>query len=628
MAVLAGLLGTGMAGPAAADPVGTKKLNGVRSEQPRIRVLGASAAGTLYQVGRVGDPTPATTWVKPVGAAAYGVAFGRLSGDKVYSPGLQTKYQVIGDPLVRTCPVGTPEPADDGGVDQSDLAVRAVTPFGWISADGRRVDVSASGCVVSSPGYPAGNQIVATGPAGYLIAPGEPTDGKITVTYVPYAAPSAQVVLGEVPAGSVWAYSLSATHAGWARFNPATGGSEIWLATLGAADSGHAIGEVSGRISRTAVAGTSVGWDVCSLGSGDDCTSGSITAGGAATSLAGTRTVVSNGTKFVYDVPGEPASIVKAVAVSSTATKARVQAVQRLVPVTGAVALGADRVFYSDGRGKDTLYQRSYKVEAGAIKLGAETTVAPVDRATQVTTENRSTAYLDAHGDLRLISPNGSQSLVFVSNQEGLRASPDYPMSVSGRWVRWTREQYAGPPCQNGVCEDLYSDQTAMLYDQATGTNTVLGEEDFLPVADGKLYHYDDDFAIVQKDLATGTELVMRPAGSELPVVADADSQYLVWLSYTDAGYRIGYRNLATGVVTEGVALGGELGFGQLKVGGSKAAYTVQQPGDPALRQVRVLDLVTGTPSAVGETRLGFDVSGNALATIGADWTARITPLG
>ncbi|WP_344839853.1 hypothetical protein [Kribbella ginsengisoli] len=631
---LAGLLLAGVAGTAAAaDPVGTKKLNGVRSEQPRIRVLGASAAGTLYQVGRVGDPTPATTWVKPAGAAAYEVTFGRLSGDKVYSPGLQTKYQVIGDPQVRTCPAGTPEPADDGGVDQSDLAVRAVTPFGWISADGRRVDVSAGGCVVSSPGYPAGDQIVATGPAGYLVAPAGPTDGKITVTYVPYAAPSAQVVLGDVPAGSVWAYSLSATHAGWARFNPATGGSEIWLAALGTAGSGHAIGDVPGRVSRTAVAGTSaastsVGWDVCSLGTADECTSGSITAGGVASTLVGTRTVVSNGSKFLYDVPGEPASIVKAAAVSAAAVKTRVQAVQRLVPVTGSVALGADRVFYSDGRGKDTLYQRSYKVQAGAVKLGAETTVAPVVRATQVTTENRSTAYLDGHGDLRLISPDGSQSLVFVSDQEGLRASPDYAMSVSGRWVRWTREQYAGPPCEGGVCEDLYSDQTAMLYDRATGTNTVLGEEDFLPVADGKLYHYDDDFAIVQKDLSTGTETVMRPAGSETVLAADADSQYLVWLSYTGAGYRIGYRNLATGVVTEGVSLGGELGFGQLKVGGGKAAYTVQQAGDPQVRQVRVLDLASGTSTAVGETRLGFDVSGNALATIGADWTARITPLG
>jgi hypothetical protein len=632
MAVLAGLLVAGMGGPATADPVGTKKLNGVRSEQPRIRVLGASTAGTLYEVSRVGDSAPSTTWVKPAGAPAYQtVYFRHLSGDKIFTQGVTTSYQVIGDPQTRTCPAGTPEAADDGGIDPSDIAFLAVTPFGWIGRYGERVDVSASGCTVSSPGYPSGGLIVATGPNGYLTAPDFATDGKITVSYVPYAAPSAQVVLGDVPAGSLWAFSLSATHAGWAAYDVATGGSEVWQATLGSAGSAHAIGSVTGRISRTAVAGTSVGWDICSRTSDENCTSGSITAGGVATTLTGTRTVASNGTKFVYDVTGEPASIVKAAAVSAAAAKTRVQAIQRLVPVTGSVAIGADQVFYSDGRGKDTLYQRSYKVQAGAIKLGAETTVAPVRRATQVTTENRSTAYLDAHGDVRLISPDGSQSLVFVSNQAGFRASPQYPMSVSGRWVRWTREQYIGPPCENGVCdEEMYGYQTGMLYDKATGTNTELGEEDDrLPLADGKLYHYDDDGAIVQRDLATGTETVMRPAGSS-PQAVEADSQYLVWLSYTGAttGYRIGYRNLATGVVTEGVALGGELGFNGLKVGGSKAAYLVKQPGDPNVQQVRVLDLLTGTSTAVGESRLGFDVSGNALATIGADWTARITPLG
>ncbi|WP_328329173.1 hypothetical protein OHA70_05380 [Kribbella sp. NBC_00382] len=629
MAALAGLLVAGMAGAATADPVGTKKLNGVRSEQPRIRVIGASTAGTLYQVSRVGDSTPATTWVKPAGAPAYQTGFfSHLAGDKLYREGAGTNYQLIGDTQTRTCPPGTPAAADDGGIDPSDIAFLAVTPFGWIGRYGERVDVSASGCTVSTPGYPSGGLIVATGPNGYLITPESPTGDTVAITYVPYSAPAAQVVLADVPRDSVWAFSLSATHAGWAKFNGANGGSAIWQATLGSAGSGHAIGTVPDRVSRTAVAGTSVGWDICSQSNADNCTSGSVTAGGVATTLAGTRTVTSNGSKFVYDVTGEPASIVKAAAVSAAAVKTRVQAVQRLVPVTGSVALGNDRVFYSDGRGKDTLYQRSYKVQDGAVKLGAETTVAPVRRATQVTVEGRSTAYLDAHGDLRLISPNGSQSLAFVSNQEGLRASPDYAMSVTGRWIRWTREQYAGPPCEDGVCEDVYSDQTAMLYDQATGTNTVLGEEDFLPVADGKLYRYDDDLAIVQKDLATGTETVVRPAGSESPLAVDADSQYLVWLSYTGAGYRIGYRNLVTGVVTEGVELGGELGFGQLKVGGSKAAYTVQQPGDQQVRQVRVLDLVTGTSTAVGETRSGFDVSGNALATIGADWTARITPLG
>jgi hypothetical protein len=158
-----------------------------------------------------------------------------------------------------------------------------------------------------------------------------------------------------------------------------------------------------------------------------------------------------------------------------------------------------------------------------------------------------------------------------------------------------------------------------------------LGEEDRLPLADGKLYHRDDDGAIVQRDLVTGTETVMRPADSDFLVSVAADSQYLVWMSYTGAatGYRIGYRNLATGAVTEGVALGGELGFNGLKVGGAKAAYFVKQPGgDPNVQQVRVLDLLTGTSTAVGESRFGFDISANALATIGVDWTARITPLG
>ncbi|MDX6260689.1 MAG: hypothetical protein QOH84_2377 [Kribbellaceae bacterium] len=632
MAALAGLLVAGIAGSAAADPVGTKKLNGVRSEQPRIRVLGASAAGTLYQVSRVGDSTDPTNWVKPAGAPAYQTGFfTHLAGDKLYREGAATTYQLIGDTQARTCPPGTPEAADDGGIDPSDIAFLAVTPFGWIARSGERVDVSASGCTVSSPGYPSGGDIVATGPNGYLITAHSSTVDNVAVTYVPYAAPAAQVVLADVPRNGVRGTSLSATHASWEAPNVATGGSTIWLAGLGSAGSGHAIGTVPGEISRTAVAGTSVGWDSCSRTDADNCTSGSLTAGGVATTLAGTRTVASNGAKLVYDVTGEPASIVKAAAVSAAAAKTRVQAIQRLVPVTSSLALGNDRVFYSDGRGKDTLYQRSYKVQAGVVKLGAETTVAPVRRATQVTVEGRSTAYLDAHGDARLISPDGSQSLVFVSNQAGFRASPDYPMSVSGRWVRWTREQYFGPPCEDGVCEDIYANQTGMLYDKATGTNTELGEEDGLPLANGKLYHRDDDGAILQRDLVTGIETVMRPAGSDFLVAVAADSQYLVWMSYTGAttGYRIGYRNLATGVVTEGVALGGELGFNGLKVGGSKAAYFVKQAGgDPNVQQVRVLDLLTGTSTAVGESRFGFDISGNALATIGVDWTARITPLG
>ncbi|MEV6410282.1 hypothetical protein [Kribbella sp. NPDC051718] len=303
---LVSLLVAGVAGTAAAaDPVGTKKLNGVRSEQPRIRVLGASSAGTLYQVSRVGDSAEPATWVKPAGAPAYQTDFfSRLAGDKIYRRGPGTNYQLIGDPQTRTCPPDTPAAADDGGIDPSDIAFLAVTPFGWIGRSGERVDVSASGCTVSTPGYPSGGDIVATGPNGYLITPQSSTAGNVTVTYVPYAAPAAQVVLADLPRDSVWAFSLSATHAGWARFNGADGGSAIWLATLGSAGSGHAIGTVPDRVSRTAVAGTSVGWDICSQSEADNCTSGSVTAGGVASTLTGTRTVTSNGSKLVYDVTG------------------------------------------------------------------------------------------------------------------------------------------------------------------------------------------------------------------------------------------------------------------------------------------------------------------------------------
>ena len=623
-----GLLATAMAVPAAAaDPAGTTKLNAVRSEQPRITVLGASASGVLYKVSRVGEESFEPAWLKPTGAAAYQVpGFAVLSGDKIYGG---TKYQVIGDPVTRSCP-GLPGPAEGFGYEMDSTGFLGYTPFGWLTDDGQKVNASASGCTLSGTAVERSlaQKLAAADSTGYVTVTIDPVDpGNTSVEYRTYANPAQPVLLNTGRQGVRYnTIAVAGGSVSWAVVD-FDWNSGIFQASTGVADSGHLVGTVTGDVVRTSTAGTSVSWDKCSSSDADNCTSGSFTTTGVASSLAGTRSVASNGTKFVFDrasSPGVQAGIDKAAAVSSAVPHTLIQVVQKQTPLSGGIAIAQNRVLYSDGRGRDTLYQRDYASRPGSVLLGSENTVAQVASSMRVETEGAATAYTDAAGSVRLIKPNGQVKNVFEATFHGFRAADAddryAPFSVSGRWVLWTKEQYYGTSCPSEGCTENWGTIAPMLTDTVAGTTEEL--ESASVVAGGKLYSRSAD-GILSRDLSTGVEAVVAPG-----VTADwlaADTQYVVWRGTTAGVTTVGYKNLVTGQLVQGIPA--DLYDFGLKVSGGRIAYQAKVGSQPDATTLTVLDLATRTKRTFGESAYRFDLAPQAVAWIGADQTARIATL-
>ena len=194
--------------------------------------------------------------MKPTGAPAYEVprGFDRLGGNVVtsFDYGLkQVSYQLVGTPTTRVCDVS------------GELV--AVTPHGWITDDGYRVDAGPSGCAVTAQ-LPYQGRVVAADDLGYIERRELDGNGNRALYYYSYADLAHP---RQIPTGNynwwIEAVSLSGSTITWRSFErvtvPLLRSDLVRARTDGT--STVLLDAVDGAISSTAILGGATGWSSC-----------------------------------------------------------------------------------------------------------------------------------------------------------------------------------------------------------------------------------------------------------------------------------------------------------------------------------------------------------------------------
>jgi hypothetical protein len=613
-------------GAAHAEAAGVLDLDRVPASTPRIQVLGASTAGVLYKASRAdGDAAEsATTWVKPTGGTPYQVAasFDRLAGQRIYGTGATgVEFQQIGTPVTRRCDQ-SPQPG-------------ALASFGWIAADGSRVEVDAAGCrVTATYPQPDGNPTVAD-ELGYVAVKSLDDQGSRQLTYYSYAAPGSPHVIADAGyrrwSGGLALHGKVVT---WNALDPsgASPPRDLSFVVRSSTDGSvpPAAFQVDGIVVGTSILGAATGWQACATSS-PVCASGSIGPGSTRHVLPGTRTVASDGTRFLFDTSGTPAGIDAAQAVDATTPRTRVVDVPQYPAVAHTVALGAGGVAYVDTqRPVDSVNRRAYTRSGSTVGLSAQVRIGGTDRPTgnrAVSRDGRRTAFVDAAGVLWLVGDDGVRTRVFTSVVRDEVAFGS-GLRLSGSRLLWLKGLYDGDRCdmRPPPCDPLYI-STPMLYDLRTGVSTAVPVPaqtiQNLDLWGNYLAWSDNGNAVWRRDLASGAVVAVKPAGTDLVRSLAVHDEYVAWSLCvyqfnTCQSWAVAHRNMTTQtpairITTPEVH--------QVRLSGGHVVYDT---GDV----LRVNRLGTSATGVVGPIRWqsSFDVHDETLAWIPPDDVARIGP--
>ncbi|TWD82200.1 FlgD-like protein [Kribbella amoyensis] len=637
--------------PTQAQAAGVVELDRFAVVEPYVTVLGASPSGVLYRVSRLHEQrlVEDSAWVKPADGPAYQVdlSFKRLAGDKIFGaqPFGTATYQYIGSQQTHTCS-GVPQPVHQFGMVDG---VALFASFGWLGENGERVEVSPTGCRVTAR-YPAigAEKLIAMDDRGYLtVDPYGGVNGERPLAYRAYAAPTSPRVVADGGYNRrLDGVALSGTAVSWRQFDYDQQPTTHSYVVRSSVDGSKApqVTRVEGSVIDTAIAGGTTSW----IGGLDGVTkSGSVRADGTRTAITGTtRSVVSDGTKFVYDTSGPtqgaPAGVDVAATLGGSEPVTRIASVGKLTPLAEQVSVGAGGVAYVDWQPPaESVNRRLYTQSGSTITLGEQTRLGHGGSYyRQVSREGRRTAYADDAGGLWLVGDDGVRTKVFTSTTR-VAILGGNELRLSGSRLLWWKAKYTRDHCEppNGPpnCDPVYGTVVPMLYDLRTGVSTELA----LPATKYRavdlwgnfLTWADAQNAIWRRDLHSGAVRQAKAAGTASVRSVAVHDDWVAWATCQASGGDqcaqsvLGHRNLQTqapaiqltSAHTEVVRLSG----------GHVVYSTYPQAGHvPSTGTVKVWRLGTSATGVVGSVwwRTKFDVHDETLGWVGPDGIARIGP--
>lgn len=621
-------------GAAHAEAAGVLDLDRVPASTPRIEVLGASTTGVLYKVTRAdGDAAQfATTWVKPAAGTPYQVAanFDLLAGQRIYGAGASAvEFQQIGAPVTRNCD-SSPQPG-------------ALAPFGWIAASGERVEIDATGCRVTAT-YPQPDGVpTVADELGYVVVKTLDDEGNRQFTYHSYADPTHPHVIADAglhrwPNG----LALRGKVVTWSTIDSSDTGQPDTTFVIRSSTDGSVppvTTRVSGLVLRTSILGAATGWDACYFTSAV-CASGSIGPGTGRHVFDGTRSVFSDGTRFVFDTYGPSPGIDAATAVDPTAARTRIVDVPLFPAVAHTVAIGAGGVAYTDTqRPVDAVNRRTYTRSGSTVTLSAQTRIGTTNKGITswiVTRDGRRTAFVDTAGVLWLVGDDGVRTKVFTSvdRDEVVLGSN---LRLSGSRLLWWKGLYDGERCDMHPppCQALYNG-VPMLYDLRTGLSTevVLPSQwpSHLELWGNYLVWSDLQNAIWRRDLSSGSVVQVKAPGAASVTSIAVNGDYVAWSTCVPgqssqcSSSVIGHRNMTTRAPAIQLP---SANTQTVKLSGGHVVYDTYPNGFPPTGTLKVERLGTAATGVVGPIRgypVGFDVHDETLVWIGTDDVARIGP--
>ncbi|WP_328991003.1 hypothetical protein OG394_32590 [Kribbella sp. NBC_01245] len=627
-----------------ADAPGTVDVNRIPSRQPEIAVLGASPAGVLYRVTRIGHPLDAGpgTFLKPTGKPAYKVPdeYQNLAGDKIYAQLADvTKYLLIGTTTERTCPAALRAAYPYGGATGSPF-----TSFGWLSHSNQRVTADATGCRATGAIAPIGKyKIAAADATGYVTIDSEDINGYMTLGYRSYATPgTSQPIQTGGYNRHVYGLDLEGSVITWAHHDYADSERKNSYVIRSSTTGGAAkVTTVPRHVDSTAINGSAVGWAACNWSEITRCTAGSISSTGVITQVLDSRTVASDGTRFFVDTYGVSPGVDSATVIDGKSWT-RVVTVGLLPPFTHGVDVAAGNVAYVDdqGPGGDTLTRRPFTKSGSTLTLGAQQVLGAIgDR--QLTRDGDRTAYLDAVRDLWITTDGGFKTRVFDSNEKVSVAwiGSGAPFTLSGHRLLWVRGDYTGEDCGPWGCAPIYGKARLMAFDIRTGKNVDLGATTLTrPAAlwGNYLVTTDSTNRILRKDLSSGAVVQVKAAGPRVTGL-DVNGSIVGWSTCATVGTdvcgvsKIGYKIMSSSAPAVELT---SLHSAKVALSGGHLAYTLDSNDKYTLKTWR---LGTTTTTVIGSaygfglapafvSTVPFDMHDETLAWIGIDRTARLTP--
>jgi hypothetical protein len=609
-------------------PARAVDLDPMPTREPTVTVLGASSAGVLYRVSPIDGRTPPVNWVKPTGGAAYQVpgSINQLGGSWIFGlegPTYEVTYQQIGTPITRTC--------------NQEHSMASATPFGWVTAAGQRVEVSATGCEVTAQ-LPRQFSIVAADAAGYVDLRYLSGGAGQRLTYYSYAdlthpreiddaGYNSEVGAVAVRGSSVTWRSLDANKLPRIVRAQTDGSPAHLLATL-----------ADGGAPTTSIAGGSTGWATCD-DYGANCRAGSIDANGTKHRLNGTRSVVSDGTRFIFDTHTTSYAVDAAAAVDATTPRTRIVNVSFLPPIAKTVALGAGGVAYVDSQpplvgapieGVHEISQRGYSKSGTTITVSGQTRVGQNrDYQTGIARDGRRTAYLDTAGDLWLFRDDGVRTKVFTSVERvAIVVRPE--LRLSGTRLLWWKGLYTGDGCDMATCFPIYNNVIPMLYNVATGVSSPLtGPVDGRPatVWGSYLAYADSAQAVWRRDLSSNALVQVKPPGGSPIMDVAVNDDYVAWAicqPNCDPSM-VTYRNMATKAAAVQIRT---TGTREISLSGGHVVFaTFPNPYSQDGGTLETLRLGTKAVGVVGPIYpgSGFSVHDETLGWVGTDGVAKLS---
>lgn len=616
VAVVGALLSALTAVEVAADPPDTVKLNTQRTETPWITILGASDAGVLYTVQHPdfgahlppGDPSglETVTWLKPAGkpAVRVGREFEDLHGNYVFAV---STFRRIDTGETRTC--------------ASSPGVKRYFATGWLDSAGgnyRLTTIGPSGCSTRLLAVHPGTYLQAADENGFVVSAGD------QLKYASYAAPATlkPIAMGNQHGQPATQVALSGNTVAWTIKTE----SRNWVfrgSTNGAAPTES---DVAWSITSLAVTATHTGW------ASSDHTStlppanrfGTIPTGGTtSTERVGTGSVVSDGTQFVIDAVSTQAGPHRTP--NAAAQPTLIQAVDKMTPLGGLLAIGAGRIAYTDSRGTGAppVIRRGYRQGHPPV-LGPESTVTA--GAHMLSQDGRRTA---------LLTPTGVWLFTEGGKTRWLAKPVAQPRMLGGVKVSGTRVMWAVFRPHDSVCDPVplcpppYP-ETVYLYDARTqrtsripgGQHTVYGlwGNYFLAgKADGSIYRRD----------LSGTRVERVKGPGERLNSLDPNGSWVGWATCqleACGSWSVGYRNMLTSAAP--VQLRTYNTQGMRLTGGHLLYTTAAKAGDPLV--LKSLRLGSSQPTVIGPASSWFrefDAHDETVTWIGQDFGARMAPL-